>query len=116
MLFQIVVGVLIIALSTSLSVRWEKLTDRCGDSTSKECFKIRDGLGGVQFSIAPGAFALLDVLIFATDEFWYSLPWWLVCGSAQLCGGMALGGGCVRYPGQMEVRISKLTLRRRWLL
>lgn len=56
---------------------------------------MKDGLGGVQFSIAPGAFALLDVLIFATDEFWYTLPGWFVYGSAQFCGGLALGGGCV---------------------
>lgn len=92
---QVIFGCIILALSISLSVRWDNLSHGCAGSSTKECDKVNSGVGGLKYCIAVGVYALFDTLIWAADAFWISLPWWVIYGSAQMTGGLALGGGCV---------------------
>ena len=92
---QTLVAIAILALSVILSIRWDNLANACKGEENHMCYVVTHGAGAHIYCIAVGAYALVDMGVWAVDAFWLNMPWWVVYACAQTNGGMALGGGCV---------------------
>jgi hypothetical protein len=98
---QVIIGLIVLGLSSSLAVRWSGLRSNCGAGPyDEDCSTIVSGAGGMKYCVFVGVWILFDFALWALDACFNILPLWVVLASGNMTGGFAMGGGCVRFSSE----------------